>query len=63
MPGLDRAARLKLDRLEASTMIKDLAALAGNRFEALAGDRKASGSTTSGGYVLNGPKERSVHPR
>jgi hypothetical protein len=54
---------LKLDRLEASTMIKDLAALPGNRFEALAGDRKASGSTTSGGYVLNGPKERSVHPR
>ena len=38
--GIERAARLKLDRLEAATMLKDLAALPGNRFEALAGDRK-----------------------
>jgi toxin HigB-1 len=35
-----RAARLKLDRLEAATSVKDLAALPGNRFEMLAGDRK-----------------------
>jgi toxin HigB-1 len=34
------AAHLKLDRLEAATGLKDLAALPGNRFEALAGDRK-----------------------
>jgi proteic killer suppression protein len=38
--GLERAARLKLDRLDAATSIRDLAALPGNRLEALAGDRK-----------------------
>lgn len=38
--GIERAARLKLDRLESSTSMQDLAALPGNRFEALAGDRK-----------------------
>jgi len=38
--GIERAARLKLDRLEAATGLKDLAALPGNRFEALAADRK-----------------------
>ncbi len=38
--GFDRSARLKLDRLEAATSLKDLAALPGNRFEVLVGDRK-----------------------
>jgi proteic killer suppression protein len=38
--GIERAARLKLDRLEASVVLKDLAALPGNRFEALRGDRQ-----------------------
>ena len=38
--GIERAARLKLDRLEAATSLKDLAALPGNRFEALKGKRK-----------------------
>ncbi|MBZ5615563.1 MAG: type II toxin-antitoxin system RelE/ParE family toxin [Acidobacteriia bacterium] len=38
--GVERPARLKLDRLEAATSIRDLAALPGNRFEALKGDRK-----------------------
>jgi proteic killer suppression protein len=38
--GFERSARLKLDRVEAATSIRDLAALPGNRFEALAGDRK-----------------------
>ena len=38
--GFERSARLKLDRLEAAHALKDLAALPGNRFEALAGDRK-----------------------
>ena len=38
--GIERPARLKLDRLESATMLKDLAALPGNRFEVLAGDRK-----------------------
>jgi toxin HigB-1 len=38
--GLERSARLKLDRLEAATSLRDLAALPGNRFEALMGDRK-----------------------
>jgi toxin HigB-1 len=38
--GIERAARLKLDRLESATSMQDLAALPGNHFEALAGDRK-----------------------
>ena len=38
--GIERVARLKLDRLEAATPILDLAALPGNRFEALKGKRK-----------------------
>ena len=38
--SIDRPARLKLDRLEAATTIGDLAALPGNRFENLKGDRK-----------------------
>lgn len=38
--GFARAARMKLDRLEAATSLRDLAALPGNRFEALVGDRK-----------------------
>jgi proteic killer suppression protein len=38
--GIERAARLKLDRLEAASVLKDLAALPGNRLEALIGDRK-----------------------
>ena|SRR5438876_1814711 len=38
--GFDRSARLKLDRLEAATSLRDVAALPGNRFEALIGDRK-----------------------
>lgn len=38
--GFERSARLKLDRMEAATSLRDLAALPGNRFEALLGDRK-----------------------
>jgi len=38
--GIERAARLKMDRLEAAVAIRDLAVLPGNRFEALKGDRK-----------------------
>ena len=38
--GIERAARLKLDRLEAATELKDIGALPGNRLEALKGDRK-----------------------
>jgi proteic killer suppression protein len=38
--GIARPARLKLDRLEAAHTVHDLAALPGNRFEALKGDRK-----------------------
>jgi toxin HigB-1 len=40
LSGFERSARLKLDRLEAATSVRDLAALPGNRFEALTGDRK-----------------------
>jgi proteic killer suppression protein len=38
--GIERAAHLKLDRLESAMTLKDLAVLPGNRFEPLAGDRK-----------------------
>lgn len=38
--GIERTARLKLDRLEAANALHDLAALPGNRFEMLSGDRK-----------------------
>jgi toxin HigB-1 len=38
--GFERFARLKLDRMEAATSLGGLAALPGNRFEALVGDRK-----------------------
>jgi len=38
--GMERSARLKLDRLESATSLRDLAALPGNRFESLVGDRK-----------------------
>jgi proteic killer suppression protein len=38
--GIERVAYLKLDRLEAAVELRDLAALPGNRFEALKGDRK-----------------------
>jgi len=37
---IERSAQLKLDRLEAATSLKDLAALPGNRFELLKADRK-----------------------
>ena len=37
---IERPARLKLDRIEAATSLRDLAALPGNRFEALVGDRR-----------------------
>ena len=38
--GIEWAARLKLDRLEAAVLLKDLGALPGNRLEALSGNRK-----------------------
>ncbi len=38
--GIERAARLKIDRLEAAVALQDLAVLPGNRFEALKRDRK-----------------------
>jgi len=38
--GIERAASLKLDRLDAARSLRDLAALPGNKFEALKGDRR-----------------------
>jgi len=38
--GVGRAAQLKLDRLDAAVSLGDLAALPGNRLEALRGGRK-----------------------
>ena len=40
LSGIERAARLKLDRLEAAVELRDLAGLPGNRLEVLKGDRK-----------------------
>lgn len=40
LSGVQRSAYLKLDRLEAAATLRDLAALPGNRFEALSGNRK-----------------------
>lgn len=40
LSGIERAARLKLDRLEAAVTLRDLSALPGNRFEALKGNRR-----------------------
>ncbi len=37
--GFARQAELRLDRLDAATSLRDLAALPGNRLEALKGDR------------------------
>ena len=42
--GIEQASRLKIDRLEAAAALQDLAALPGNRFEALKGDRKGQHS-------------------
>jgi proteic killer suppression protein len=39
LSGIERSAWLRLDRLEAAGSLGDLAALPGNRFEALGGDR------------------------
>jgi toxin HigB-1 len=38
--GIERAARLKLDRVDAALSLNDLAVLPGNRFKGLSGDRK-----------------------
>jgi len=38
--SIERAARLKLDRLESAVELGDLAALPGNRLERLKGDRR-----------------------
>ena len=59
--GIERPARLKLDRLEAAHVLHDLAALPGNRFEALKAIGRAStasASTISGGSVLSGRMDR-----
>ena len=40
LSGIEKAARLKIDRLEAAVALRDLAVLPGNRFEVLQGDRK-----------------------
>ncbi len=50
LSGIERPARLKLDRLEAAHVLHDLAALPGNRFEAL----KAIGR------AVQHPRQRSV---
>ena len=63
--GIERSARLKLDRLEAATSMLDLTALPGNRFEALKGKRKGQYSIRINDqwrYALNGPINRLAQP-
>jgi len=62
--GFERPARLKLDRMQAATSLSDLAALPGNRFEALRGDRKGQYSIRINDqwrivfrWTANGPEE------
>lgn len=43
--GFARQAQIRLDRLDAATSLSDLGALAGNRLEALQGDRRGQFST------------------
>ena len=50
--GIQYAARLKLDRSEAAVTLKDLAALPGNRFEALKGARGGQYSIRKGQYSI-----------
>ena len=38
--GIEKATRLKIDRLEAASALQDVSVLPGNHFEALKGDRK-----------------------
>jgi len=38
--GFERAARMKMDRMNAAASLRDLSGLPGNRFEALKGSRK-----------------------
>ena len=40
LSGIEHPARMKLHRMESASSVQDLAALPGNRFEALKGDRK-----------------------
>jgi toxin HigB-1 len=59
--GIEHSAFLKLDRLEAAAELKDLAALPGNHFEALKGDRKGQYSirvNSNGGCASSGPQDR-----
>ena len=42
--GIDKPARRKLDMLNAARELRDLAAVPGNRLEALAGDRRGQHS-------------------
>jgi addiction module HigA family antidote len=61
--GFAHSARLKLDRLEAPTSLRDVAALPGNRFEACTATARANTvfvSTINGGFVSNGPTVRPV---
>jgi len=60
--GFARQAETRLDRLDAATTLQDLAALPGNRLEALKGNRKGQYSIRINDqwrFALSGPK---AHP-
>jgi toxin HigB-1 len=59
--GFECSARLKLDRLEAATSLRDRAVLPDNRFEALLGDRNGQYTiriNDHGGFASSGPADR-----
>jgi addiction module HigA family antidote len=61
--GFARQAEIRLDRLEAATSLKDLAALPGNRLEGLKATGRASiafASTINGGFASSGLKVRTA---
>ena len=62
--GIERSARLKLDRLEPRLRSRILAAclvIGSKRYPAIVGGSSASESTTSGGSALSGEMERRDH--
>jgi proteic killer suppression protein len=62
--GFERAATMKIDRMQVVTSLSDLAALPGNRFEALKGARKGQYSIRINDQwriCLNGRKARRGH--
>ena len=62
--GIERAARLKLDRLESAALLKDLAHCRVTALRRCSENAKAdiaSALTISGGFALSGKRDRQGH--